>query len=324
MNGKIIVNPDVLSRDYLPKRLLHRDKEVQQLKDNIGNTVNTIMIGRVGSGKTTIVKRVIKDLTTEDIRYVDCTLYDTSFSVLREALPSAKLIVQRSIYELTKRLTKEASEKGLWICFDNFVRLKDPGIITKVMNAGVSVILVSNVERNAAVLNLNALSYIPCIIKLAIYTTEQSFDILRERAQEALEKSSFTDELLMEISERTEGNMTLAISLLRTAALKAEQENKRNVKITDIAETLHPSEDHWNMDDDEEILLEILKERKQLTSGELFEMYRQRANRPKGERSFRNFMESLCEKGLVRAMGEKRGRVYEILGEKELKEIDKG
>ena len=113
MNSEIIVNATVLSRDYLPRQLLHRKKELQQLKDNIKNRVNTIMFGPVGSGKTTLVKRAIENLSTEDIRYVDCTLYDTPFSVLRETLPSAKLVLQRSIYELIKRLAKKAKQKRL-------------------------------------------------------------------------------------------------------------------------------------------------------------------------------------------------------------------
>lgn len=311
MDAEIIVNAGVLSRDYLPKRLLYREKELKQLKDNIGNRVNTIMFGPFGSGKTTLVKRAIEDLKSEDIRYVDCTLYDTSFSVLREMLPSAKLILQRSIYELIKKLDKEAKQKRLWICFDNFVRLKDPGIITKVMTLGINVILISNVERNADVLNLNVLSNIPCIVKLSNYTTEQSFGILRERAQEALAKSSFTDELLVKISERAKGNMALAINVLRTAAIKAQGENRERIEITDLPETLY-SDNPRNLSKDERVLLDILKEKRRLLAGELFALYRQRANPSRGERSFRNYMENLCSKGFVRAIGTNKWRVYEL------------
>jgi Cdc6-like AAA superfamily ATPase len=313
MDGNIIIKSDVLLRDYLPKRLLHREKELQQLKDNIGNRVNTIMFGSVGSGKTTLVKRVIKDFTTEDIRYIDCTLYDTSFSVLKEILPSSKLILQRSIYELIKKLAKEVRQKKLWICFDNFVRLKDTRIITKVMILGVNIILVSNVERDADILNRNLLSNIPCIVKLHNYTTKQSFDILRKRARETLVKSSFTDEILVEISERTKGNMALAINVLRTAALKAQGENRKKIEITDLAETLYPPSKPENVSGDERVLMEILREKKLLSSGELFILYRQRATSPKGERSFRNYMEKLCSKGFVRAVGTNRWRVYEIV-----------
>ncbi len=190
MDAEIVVNADALSLKYLPKHLLHREEELLRLTNNIRNGVNCMVIGPVGSGKTTLIKQAILNLPKEVIRYVDCTLYDTPFSVLMEALPSARLVLQRSIYELTKRLAKEAEQRKLWICFDNFVRLKDVSIITKAMSIGVNILLVGNVERDAEALNRNALSNIPCLVRLKDYTPEQSFDILKARSKEALLGSS--------------------------------------------------------------------------------------------------------------------------------------
>jgi hypothetical protein len=61
--------------------------------------------------------------------------------------------------------------------------------------------------------------------------------------------------------------------------------------------------------------LKILQEWKSLPASRLFAFYREKASYPKGERSFRNYMQSLCSKGLVKALGDKRGRTYEIVGE---------
>jgi len=313
MSEAIVINADVLSSNYLPERLLHRENELQQVKNNIENRINTLIVGPVGSGKTTLVKRVIKDVNAEDIRYIDCTLYDTSFSVLKEILPSARLILQRSIYELIKRLAEEMRRKRLWICFDNFVRLKEIDIVGKVMSLGANVVLVSNVERDAEVLNQNVLSNIPSIIKLPNYSIEQSIDILRERATEALIKSSFTDELLAEVSERARGNMKLAINLLRAAAYKAQSEERERIGNADLPETLYALDNPGNLKRDERTILEILEEKKRLSSGELFDLYRQQTCPAKGERSFRNYMENLCSKGFVKATGVNRWRTYELV-----------
>lgn len=80
----------------------------------------------------------------------------------------------------------------------------------------------------------------------------------------------------------------------------------------DLAETIHPADNSGNLNEDERLLLEILKEKRQLSSGELFELYKQSSFPARGERSFRNYMEDLCSKGLVKAVGTNRWREYEI------------
>ncbi|MDH5733089.1 MAG: hypothetical protein OEY88_04820 [Candidatus Bathyarchaeota archaeon] len=69
------------------------------------------------------------------------------------------------------------------------------------------------------------------------------------------------------------------------------------------------------MSADERILVNILREQKSLASNALDGFYSQRAWHPKSRRSFRNYMQNLCTMGLVRNLGEKRGRVYEIVNE---------
>jgi hypothetical protein len=50
-----------------------------------------------------------------------------------------------------------------------------------------------------------------------------------------------------------------------------------------------------------------------LPSGELYRLYSEKVEYPKSERSFRNFMQTLDRKGLVRSIGDKRGRSYQIV-----------
>jgi len=60
--------------------------------------------------------------------------------------------------------------------------------------------------------------------------------------------------------------------------------------------------------------LELMKERKRLPASRLYELYVERAEKAKSERTFREYMRRLRAKGLVRAIGEKRWRVYEFCG----------
>jgi len=313
MNQRIIINSDVLSSSYLPKKLIFRVEEFEHLRRNISNQVNTILIGPTGSGKTSLIKKIMADIPEEDIRYVNCTIYDTQFSVLKELLPSAKLIVLRSVYELIKRLDQEAKIRKIWTCFDNFTRLKDVEVIRKIMEIGVNIIIVSNVKKNLRVLNQNTLSNIPQVISLTNYTPEQSYEILKRRAETALTESSFTEDLLKTISNRTKGNMMLALNMLRSAALKVESERRKIIEVADLSEQLQNIDEETRLDADEQLLYNIVKEKERIASGELYAIYKQHAFPSKGGRAFRNYMQSLCLKGLVRAIGDRRGRIYEIV-----------
>jgi antitoxin component HigA of HigAB toxin-antitoxin module len=96
----------------------------------------------------------------------------------------------------------------------------------------------------------------------------------------------------------------------KVSALKAESENKKAIEETDI----HINNDcPPKLSQDEEFLLKILEEGKSLPASRLYDFYVQSSRHPKGERSFRNYMESLCSKNLAKAVGEKRGRIYEII-----------
>jgi hypothetical protein len=94
-------------------------------------------------------------------------------------------------------------------------------------------------------------------------------------------------------------------------ALKAEGENKESIDETECEYEVDCEDEKLSAD--ERILMNILREQKTLASNALYGFYSQRTRYPKGERSFRNYMQDLCLKGLVKSVGDKRGRIYEII-----------
>jgi hypothetical protein len=95
--------------------------------------------------------------------------------------------------------------------------------------------------------------------------------------------------------------------------LKAESEGKNSIDDVEFNFENDCAED--KLSEDERTLIKILKEWKSLPAGRLFDFYREKARYPKCKRSFRNYMQGLCLKGLVKNVGEKRGRIYEIVEE---------
>jgi len=308
---QIVVDPDPLSQSFLPKKLLHREKEYEQLIDNIKNRINTMIFGPIGSGKTALNKLAMNEI--RELLYVDCLLYDTEYRVLKEIIPSNRFIVCRSNYELFKELQKIAKEKKLVVCFDNFTQLKNVDVVKKIMSIGICVVLIGRVERDSPSLNQNMISNFPNIIRLEEYSVEQTTDILRDRAKAALQESSYTESSLRKIAEKIGGNITLTLSVLRAASLKAENENKTSINEVDL-DLMLPQEDCLDeLNSDERTIFKILSEQKSIPSNRLYALYAQTVKYPKCERSFRNYMESLCSKGWAKAIGDKRGRVYEVV-----------
>jgi len=308
---KILVNPEALSPSYLPDKLLYREKEYSQLINNIKNRVNTLVFGSIGSGKTSLVKLAINELKS-DVIYVNCLLCSTEYSILKETLPPSRFIVYRSTFELLKELRKIASERKLVICLDNFTQLRDVNVVKKMIELSICVILVGRVERDSPSLNRNVLSNFPCVIRLEEYSVDQTFEILKKRARLALESSSYTDLPLRRIAEKIGGNITMALAVLRAIALKAENEGKTIDEVS--LEEMLPQIDFLDeLGNDERTIYKILSEWKSLPSSRLYALYVQTAKYPRCERSFRKYMENLRSRGLVKAIGGRKGRIYEIV-----------
>jgi cell division control protein 6 len=316
MSLKIVENSEILSQFHTPERIHNREKELAQLKTNIASSVNTFMYGPCGSGKTLLVKKALQNFSSAKgkVFYMDCSLYQTANAVLREML-SDRPVFSRSNYDLLKRLCERAKNLKLTICLDHAEKLKETEIASKFISLGFTVIIVSDSEDFLHSIDPWARSNIAGIIKLESYAAEQAFDILKERAEQALAQGSYTDETIRKISEKCNGNIALAISMLKSCALKAEAENKKTIDEIDLEPIIIEHDCPEKLTLDEKILLKILQEWKSLPASRLFAFYREKARIPKGERSFRNYMQALCSKGLVKALGEKRGRIYEIVGE---------
>ncbi|MEO0278637.1 MAG: NB-ARC domain-containing protein, partial [candidate division WOR-3 bacterium] len=239
MSGEIIVNADVLLPTYMPEKLMHREKELAQLKRNLQNFVNTFITGPCGSGKTTLAKKALQCIGNSKKAYacyIDCTVYQTTYSILKEIVPRSEFIFYRSNYELIKELMKQARERKFVVCLDNFEIMKDYELIAKFLSMGICLVLVSDAEESFSLLTENVRSNIPSIMRLQGYSSEQTFEILKDRADKALARWSCTDAVLKKIADSVKGNIALAINALRVAALAAEGKGKKAVEEADIPE----------------------------------------------------------------------------------------
>ena len=125
---------------------------------------------------------------------------------------------------------------------------------------------------------------------------------------------TYSDETLEKIAEASHGDLTLALNLLKSLALKAENEGKESMDEIEFEYEADCTED-GNLNVDQKVIMKILKEWKSLPAGRLYDFYREKAKYPKSRRTFRNYMRNLSLKGLVKDIGKKRGRIYELIEE---------
>jgi len=316
VGSRIIANIEVLSESHIPENILHREKELAHLSNAI-NVVNTFVHGPSGSGKTLLVKKIIEDFNARRkgiAIYIDCCLYQTTNAIFHEILLSLNTIVSsKSNYDLTKRLKAKMRNLGcgLTICLDHFERLKEIETVNRLLSLEVKLILVSENSETYRRLNAIGKANITNIIEIQNYSEGQAFEILLDRAREALEGTAYSEDTIRKIIQSSSGNITLGLNLLKALALKAESEGKDLIE--DVEYEYEVDCEHEELSADERILVSILREQKTLASNALYGFYSQKARYPKGARSFRNYMQNLCLKGLVKSIGEKRGRIYEIV-----------
>lgn len=287
----------------------NRKKERNRLLTSLKNSINTFVFGSQGIGKTTLIKSIVEDYcdkTGEGV-YIDCSLYQTANATLRETLLSlGNVVASKSNYDLVKRLKKKAERVRFAVFLDHCEHLKTHEIIRILLGLNVPFCMVAASFDNYKRMDLALKSRITNVMRIPPFTEEAILEILKERAS-----CHISEDILYRIVQKSNGNLSFAINVLAAIA------NMDYAQAMDYISFLRDTEDE-KLARDKSLLLEILQESQSLPSGELYQLYCEKLEHPKSERSFRKYMQALCKQGLVKSIGEKKGRMYEIIEDKTL------
>ncbi len=335
MNQAIIKNIDVLQEDYLPEKIIGRKKEIESIASSIRPLfynkpmINLFLHGPTGTGKTSVIRYIIREVSKETSRikgiYVNCWMDDTTYAVLlriAEVLhPTMRLAkIKRSNAEILDLINFKKGNTKVFVVLDEVDKLKSDEILYMLSREGYGLIMISN--YNIALNKLDrrvrsSLSYID--IEFEPYDYEDLYNILKERSKYAFYEGAFPEPFLKVAAKNAKGDARVGISIIRNAALFAEQQGKKKVDREDLLKALKSVKGAKEQELEKELkgktkkIYEIVKGLGEADAKEISRIYKERFGEDIHERTLRYYLQELVEKGLIETKGEKRWKKYSSL-----------
>ncbi len=254
-------NREILMPSYIPERLPHREKEVSRLGEILAPSLegvkpsNVFIYGKTGTGKTAVVKYVLRDLervtTVHNLNvrsiYLNCETVDTHYSVLQnignffmkkwdERIPFTGWPMEK-VYETVKDKLNDFG--GIFIVvldeIDKLITKSGDDVLYHLLNlndeltkARVSLIGISNNIQVTQMLDARVKSRLSQErILFPPYNASQLKDILMDRVRLANAEDVFSEEVIglcAALAAQEHGDARRAIDLLRISLEMAERE----------------------------------------------------------------------------------------------------
>jgi cell division control protein 6 len=333
----LFTNEIALDYEYLPKELPHRENEQHYLAECIrlllANRMgkNIIITGDPGIGKTAAVRWVLRELEEkgfdDKVRpiYINCWKKDTPHKIILEICDQIgyKWIQNRNTDELFREIANIINRNAAVFVLDEVDKLETEQIIYQLLEDinKKCIFLITNYREWLSELDARVKSRLtPETVEFKKYTLAETEDILRKRAKSAFVEGVWEAEALELIAQRAHdaGDLRYGIALLREAGSIAEKKGSRKIKKEHAEKAIEKmacftARKESELDDDEKIMLPLIKQHAGKTGTELYELFKLQSD--KAYRTFHRKLKSLEEAGLIEIEGDftsNGGRVSKI------------
>jgi orc1/cdc6 family replication initiation protein len=325
----IIKSEEPLLEAFMPENITGREGQKQALAEALRPVTlgrkprNVFLYGPCGTGKTLTARWVLDQLeehSSARTAYVNCWKKSTTHACLAEILEAIDVFssYRQANSDLLKALEKEAAEKPVVVCLDEVDTLESPELLYDLSRSGIGMVAVSNDAYALVDIDERVRSSVaPESVEFPAYNDEEIFNILQERKKHALVPGAVKETDLRAIARLARGDARIALETLRRAAVIAEDANSDIVKLDHVKKAfsgtrnLRKTEALKRMNEHEKALYLLLeKEKKPVSTLDLWEKYSSAVKEPCSQRSYRNYMSHLVRLGLASAEGELTGRVY--------------
>jgi orc1/cdc6 family replication initiation protein len=323
----LIRRPEVLTEAFMPSALLGRDRQIEELRMCLAPSlkqrkpINAWLCGSPGTGKTAVARHVLESIAEEHpVRgvYINCWEYRTLYLVSDKIVREQRIMFAEKTEAALKleRFARSLGSKPFVIVLDEIDKptpVERNAILYNLSSIGnVGLICICNSRYFLVSLDQRILSRLAARqIVFQPYTSQQLVEILKDRAEEALEKDAWSVETLVEIARLSEGDARVAIQTLKNAAELAEARRGAAISPEDIGNGFSVAKElklHYllkSLTEHHRLIYELIKEAgtSGILSNALWESYLQRCSqsgkRPVAMRTFSSYVSTLLSVGLV-------------------------
>ncbi len=270
-DSKIFSSREVLSPHFTPKKLVFREKEINNIERAVAPSLkgdrgrNLFIYGKTGTGKTSCVNYVIEEIrsipnTRARISYINCKIYNSRFKVLAKITGDHLPTYAKRGYgavDLYERLRNwvEEDNKIFVAVLDEIDMVKDLDDLiytltrmnSDIKAGGVSMIGISNRVSFKEDLDPRSLStlYETELVFPPYYATEL-YAIIKERAAVGFKKGTISDEVLHYIAAQAAkegGDARFSLKVLSKTGELGEERKLSAVTMKEAQDAARIAED---------------------------------------------------------------------------------
>jgi len=310
----VFKNEDSLDPEWVPKLLPHREKQQFSVANCIKpllqgrNGKNVLIYGSPGIGKTAAVKWILRDLeeNSDDVLpiYVNCWQKNTTYKIVCDICEQINysFTQNKKSEELFEVVKNVVNKKSAVFVFDEIDKLEDVDFIYSLINEifKKSIILITNYkEWYISVDDRIKSRLMPENVEFNSYTKPETKNILKKRIEYAFFPNVWAEDAIDLVADKSYDakDIRVGLRLLRESGLIAENYSSKKISLnyaSSAVEKIDVSKP-YSLDQNERIVLKIIKEHPDEKIGDLFKKYQEVS----GEGTYKSFQRKIerLEKG---------------------------
>lgn len=335
---EVIENMAPLKTQYLPEEFVDREEEAAALKSAFSNITETSsrnlhIYGPRGTGKTHLTHSKLEELPDQvNTCFILCSRHDTEYKALKQIYQEVTREQISSGYhvsDLQRRIEERTGATETVVVLDevDFLLLNDGDsllyYLSRIENPEkLNIITISSNHSQLPLEERTKSSLQPQQVKFPLYTGEELYEILRERAESSLISRSVHRNALTYIASKT-SNAKHGLHLLQTAArqtgdiideglIKEIQDHAYQKYVNELLEPF--TEHHIQL---HQAIEELAEEHGDaIRSGNIYSRYQERCGEDAlSQRRISDYLKHLELLNLIKAdyhYGGKKGKTREI------------